>query len=331
MAGLSLLGALLLGLLFGVVPAGHADRLDTARTQVRKLRAELQAATDTEAQTEADLSQLEDAMTLDKLQLSRAKQHLGTADAQLASQAAATYQSGGGLGMLDAVLNGSDQLPDRAEFLMLLLGRQNAAVDDARTARGAFNAAVGGLAADQAAAKKLHDRAKAAADVMRGRFKDAQDLLGRLAGFGSGQATYPASPFGTFNGHLYACPVEPPYTYSDTWGAPRPGGRTHKGVDIMAPNGAKEFAYTAGVIWLEKFEPTGGNDLWIHGDDGNTYFYAHISRYALPMNTRVKAGQLIAYVGQTGDAQFTAPHLHFEVHPGGGDAVDPYPWAKRVC
>src|SRR6266700_3845096 len=296
LAGLSLLGALLLGLLFGVVPAGHADRLDTARTQVRKLRAELQAATDTEAQTEADLSQLEDAMTLDKLQLSRAKQHLGTADAQLASQAATTYQSGGGLGMLDAVLNGSDQLPDRAEFLMLLLGRQNAA-----------------------------------ADVMRGRFKDAQDLLGRLAGFGSGQATYPASPFGTFNGHLYACPVEPPYTYSDTWGAPRPGGRTHKGVDIMAPNGAKEFAYTAGVIWLEKFEPTGGNDLWIHGDDGNTYFYAHISRYALPMNTRVKAGQLIAYVGQTGDAQFTAPHLHFEVHPGGGDAVDPYPWAKRVC
>jgi murein DD-endopeptidase MepM/ murein hydrolase activator NlpD len=330
LGSLSLAGtALLVGaLLFGVVPASHADRLDAARAQVRKLRAELQAATSIEAQTEADEAQLEDAMTLDRAQLTSAKLTLGTAAAQLASQAAATYRSGA-LSMVDAVLNGTSQLPDRAEFVMLLLGRQTDAVNDARTARAAYNTALADLAADEAAAKKLNERAKAAAKTLRSRFKAAQDLLGRLAGFGQGQAAYPASPLRTIDGHLDACPVEPPYAYTDTWGAPRPGGRTHKGVDIMAPSGDKEFAYTSGSIWLEKYEPAGGNDLWLQGDDGNVYFYAHISRYAVTTGTRVKAGQLVAYVGETGDAQ--APHLHFEVHPGGGAPVDPYPWAKRVC
>jgi len=330
LVSLSLAGTLLLALalVFGVVPDSHADRLDAAREQVRKLRAELQAATNIEAQTEADQAQLEDAMTLDKAQLTGARQRLGTADAQLADQAAATYQSGA-LSMLDAVLDGTSQMPDRAEFVMLLLGQQTEAVNDAKTARGAYDTAFAALAADAAAAKKLNDRAKAAAATLRSRFKAAQDLLGRLAGFGQGQAAYPASPLRTINGRLYACPVEPPYAYTDTWGAPRPGGRTHKGVDIMAPMGDKEFAYTSGSIWLEKYEPAGGNDLWLQGDDGNIYFYAHISRYAVTTGTRVKAGQLVAYVGQTGDAQ--APHLHWEVHPGGGAPVDPYPWAKRVC
>lgn len=320
--------ALSFALLFGVVPASHADRLDAARAQVRKVRAELQAATQIEAQTEADEAQLADAIALDRAQLARAAQALGAADAQLADQATAVYQSGT-LSMLDAVLNGTSQMPDRAEFVMLLLSQQADAVRDASTARGAYQAALADLAADQAAARKLQERAKAAAAALRAQFKAAQDLLGRLAGFGPGQSTYPASPFRMINGHLYACPVEPPYAYTDTWGAPRPGGRTHKGVDIMAPFGDKEFAYTSGVIWLEKYEPAGGNDLWLQGDDGNVYFYAHISRYAVTTGTRVKAGQVVAYVGQTGDAQ--APHLHFEVHPGGGAPVDPYPWAKRVC
>jgi murein DD-endopeptidase MepM/ murein hydrolase activator NlpD len=331
MAACSLAGVLALAaaLVVGMVPVSHADRLDAARAQVRKLRAELQAATVTEQQTEADLALLDDAMALDRTQLLRARQALGAADAQLADQAAAAYQSGT-VSMLDAVLNGTSQMPDRAEFLMLLLNRQADAVSDAKTARGAYLAALAELDADAAAARKLHDRAKAAAAALRTRFKAAQDLLGRLAGFGPGQATYPASPLRTINGRVYACPVEPPYAYTDTWGAPRPGGRTHKGVDIMAPYGDKELAYTSGSIWLEKYEPAGGNDLWLQGDDGNIYFYAHISRYAVPTGTRVSAGQVVAYVGDTGDARGT-PHLHFEVHPGGGAPVDPYPWAKRVC
>ena len=65
--------------------------------------------------------------------------------------------------------------------------------------------------------------------------------------------------------------------------------------------------------------------------NGTEFFYAHLSGYAVPTGIRVRAGQLVAYNGQTGNARYTAPHVHFEVHPGGGAPVNPYPYLKRVC
>jgi murein DD-endopeptidase MepM/ murein hydrolase activator NlpD len=135
----------------------------------------------------------------------------------------------------------------------------------------------------------------------------------------------------TIDGVRYACPVEPPYSYVDTWGAARASGRTHEGTDIMAPRGARELAYTDGMISREHTNTLGGIVLWLDGDNGDQYYYAHLSAYAVPHGTRVRAGQHIAYVGNTGDARYTAPHLHFEVHPGGGAAVNPYPYVERVC
>jgi murein DD-endopeptidase MepM/ murein hydrolase activator NlpD len=71
--------------------------------------------------------------------------------------------------------------------------------------------------------------------------------------------------------------------------------------------------------------------LYLQGDDGNEYYYAHLSRYFAHTGQRVQAGELIAYNGQSGNAAATAPHLHFEVHPGGGTPVNPYPWVTRAC
>jgi peptidoglycan LD-endopeptidase LytH len=119
----------------------------------------------------------------------------------------------------------------------------------------------------------------------------------------------------------------------DTWGAARSSGRTHQGTDVMAPYGAQVYAYTAGVVSRESTSTNGGLQLYLQGDDGVEYFYAHLSRYAVPEGTRVRAGQLVAYNGQSGNAQYTAPHVHFEVHPGGpGSApVNPYPYVRRAC
>ena len=116
----------------------------------------------------------------------------------------------------------------------------------------------------------------------------------------------------------------------DSWGAPRSGGRSHQGTDVMAPHGARVFAFVNGVVSRESTSSNGGIQLYLQGDNGVEYFYAHLSGYAVSTGARVRAGQLIAYNGQTGNAQYTAPHVHFEVHMSGG-AVNPYPHLKPVC
>ncbi len=75
----------------------------------------------------------------------------------------------------------------------------------------------------------------------------------------------------------------------------------------------------------------GGLSVYLWGDDGNEYYYAHMSGFNVSQGQRVSAGQTIAYVGNTGNARGGAPHIHFEIHPGGGGAINPYPSLIRVC
>ena len=119
----------------------------------------------------------------------------------------------------------------------------------------------------------------------------------------------------------------------DTWGAPRSGGRKHQGVDIMASSGTPLYAVQSGTITKKQSAYPGslaGNALWLTTADGTYYFYAHLSGFAdgIGVGSTVTAGQTIGYVGSTGNA--SVPHLHFEVHPKGGSAVNPYPIVKAV-
>jgi len=99
----------------------------------------------------------------------------------------------------------------------------------------------------------------------------------------------------------------------------------------MNPLGNNVHAIVDGVISRQTNSSLGGISLYLKGDDGNEYYYAHLMRYESHVGQRVKAGELIAINGQTGNARFTAPHVHFEVHPGGGAPVNPYPYVKAAC
>ena len=136
----------------------------------------------------------------------------------------------------------------------------------------------------------------------------------------------------------YVFPVYGPHSFIDTFGAFRGdvSGDWHHGDDIFASLGAPVLACADGAIFSVGWNNVGGNRLWLRDGQGNEYYYAHLSAYspAARNGNHVKAGEVIGFVGNTGDAEGTAYHLHFEVHPvaylalGYDGAVDPTPYLK---
>jgi hypothetical protein len=128
-------------------------------------------------------------------------------------------------------------------------------------------------------------------------------------------------------------PVQGPCSFGDTYGAPRSGGRSHEGVDIIAKTGQFVYAVKDGVLTKRYLDAPGslsGNGWRLTIGDGTYFFYAHLSTFApgLSVGSAVKAGQILGQVGMTGDAPI--PHTHFEVHPGGGASVNPTPIVRAI-
>ncbi len=129
------------------------------------------------------------------------------------------------------------------------------------------------------------------------------------------------------------CPVDGPTAFSDTWGAARSGGRKHEGVDMISPRHTPLVAIESGKIKKLGNGGLGGITVWLRGDGGDEYYYAHLEGWAegLKVGERLEAGELLGYVGNSGNARYTVTHVHFEYHPGGGKAVNPYPLAAELC
>ena len=125
------------------------------------------------------------------------------------------------------------------------------------------------------------------------------------------------------------CAVPTPVYFIEDWHAPRAGGTLHEGNDLLAPRNTQAVAVVSGVI-RQKVGPVQGNAIWLDGDDGNQYFYAHFDSY-VGAPRRVAAGEVIGLVGNTGDAAGGPTHVHFEIHPNHGDAVDAYPSDLAHC
>lgn len=128
-------------------------------------------------------------------------------------------------------------------------------------------------------------------------------------------------------------PMLGPCWFSDTWKAPRSGGRQHEGVDIIAKSGTPIYAVSNGTItrvFLDRPGSLGGNAVRLTAADGTYFHYAHLSAFAegAGLGATVVAGQVIGYNGSTGSS--STPHLHFEYHPFGGAAVNPYPLIKAI-
>jgi len=115
----------------------------------------------------------------------------------------------------------------------------------------------------------------------------------------------------------YVFPVYGPSSFTDTFGAPRASVVWHHGGDIFASLGAPVLAVTDGIAFSVGWNDIGGNRLWLRDQQGNQFYYAHLSAFSpLAVNgARIQAGDVLGFVGDTGDAAGTPYHLHFEIHP----------------
>jgi murein DD-endopeptidase MepM/ murein hydrolase activator NlpD len=112
----------------------------------------------------------------------------------------------------------------------------------------------------------------------------------------------------------------------DTWGGARNGGRRHEGIDIFARRGTPVLSATHGVVLYRGTNRLGGNTVTVLGPGGQRHYYAHLDAYAVPdSGDWVEAGDVLGYVGTTGNARGTPPHLHYGIYAPGQGAVNPYP------
>jgi Peptidase family M23 len=163
-------------------------------------------------------------------------------------------------------------------------------------------------------------------------------ILGLVAG--TARAATPKVP-----DHI-VFPVVGAVQYIDDFGAPRAGG-AHQGNDLMSAKRSPAVAAETGTVKYWTTSRTAGCMLYLYGESGTVYYYIHLNNdltlkndnrgtcvrgvaYTVKNGARVQAGQQIGYVGDSGDANGGASHLHFELHPGGGHAVSPYPYLQKA-
>jgi murein DD-endopeptidase MepM/ murein hydrolase activator NlpD len=165
------------------------------------------------------------------------------------------------------------------------------------------------------------------ADRVTPAFEELVDRVQELQAYQAGAQAY-------VDGFVF--PVAGEVEFIDSWGYPRMMGTAsahwHQGTDIFATYGTPLIASENGVLDRIGVGSLGGNKLWVKGESGTEYYYAHLAAFApgIADGQPVRAGELIGYVGDTGNARGTSPHLHFEIHPGGVGPVNPYPLLKAA-
>jgi len=161
--------------------------------------------------------------------------------------------------------------------------------------------------------------------------REAEESSSSGGGGGGGGGGSGIDPGTVIGGGDWVCPVQGATSFADTWGYPRPNGRTHKGVDMFAARGTPLVAVLSGSTFLQN-AGAGGLSVFLQASDGNTYYYAHLDETVGGARTVAK-GEVIGTVGTSGNAYDSPPHLHFEIRIGGpnGDRVNPYATVAANC
>ncbi|HEX2054257.1 MAG TPA: peptidoglycan DD-metalloendopeptidase family protein [Actinomycetota bacterium] len=331
----TLVCALLLGSAAPALGAAFPPQMPSPE-EVKRLQAEVAASSGKLSQAQKELDRLVAAFEAGQTALETLQNEIGAAEARIAELEAQTAAVQGSINKRAS----SNYRSGPTELLNVLLGART--FRQLATAMDLFESVTSSdsktlqnirqLREETARLKTELDAKRVAqqqaVEALKKRQRDMQGSLAALARqYESVKTRLDTSKAG------FSFPVKAPYSFVDTYLAPRAGYRRHQGVDIFALSGTPVYAVVNGVVEEKGVNPLGGNKLWIRSPGDNwRYYYAHLSGYGpgISNGTRVKKGQVIGYVGNTGNARTTPPHLHFETHVPSGAAVNPYPILKRV-
>jgi murein DD-endopeptidase MepM/ murein hydrolase activator NlpD len=313
--------------------AGTKQELDRAKAELAAIQADLDRATSAWNAAMTRLSQTKSEIIQTRVRISDIERNLERIDARLARRAVLAFTTGPA-GAIDLLLSSASfvEFSDRLEFLgsvaqddVDLALERGVAQEELRRQRGDL------LALSQRQVETAGEL-NAAREAIDARFQSYQDRVAELTAKYRkelaaqrelviiGQTPQPGAA-------LQACPVAGPNSFIDTFGDPRVG-HTHQGIDMISPYGTPVVAAHPGVV-SRSSSSSGGLQAYVRGSGGTFTFYAHMSSYSSASGS-VSAGTVIGYIGSTGNAGSTN-HVHFEYHPGGGAAVNPYQLLVAVC
>jgi murein DD-endopeptidase MepM/ murein hydrolase activator NlpD len=342
-----LLLALCLSAAAAPAAAGGSRRADPP-PNLEDLKRQANQAARRYSQTQADYSRLGDELAKVERQVTELEGRLAPLRTIVTRRAVAVYQAGAGLEALVAFGDTPTVLQSaRAAKLVAEVSARDTAAGEALAKRGGelrdrqallvdrrreAEQALGRLEAERSDVER-----KLAALVAPGQGLQARGVEGRPAGrvsrakssrLGRASSVAPGASAEPALPAVFVCPIKGPVAYSRDFGAPRRGGRMHEGNDLMNPRGTENVAVVAGRIETRPWSG-GGLVIFLAGDDGNRYVYMHLLRLIGPVPRHVEQSEVIALTGNSGDAQ--GYHTHFEFHPGGGPAADPFPLISTHC
>ena len=326
--------------------ADTKEELEDAKAELAEIQADLDDAVAAWTGAQALLGQTREEMTLVQSRIGDLQHRLDVVNARLQARAALAYTVGPA-NSIEALLS-SDSFSDFSDRLEFLGSMTQADVDlalERQVAEVELQREKQDLAALTERQRETVEELDAVRDRIDARFLEIDErvdeltakyneeqaaarrleLLREASNGGNGTPTVPTGPVAPGSG-IQVCPVAGPVSFVDSFGDPRVG-HTHQGIDMISPEGTPVVAAHPGSV-SQSSSTSGGLQAYVRASSGTYTFYAHLSGYAA--SGSVSAGTVIGYVGSTGNAGSTN-HLHFEYHPGGGAAINPYQMLLAVC